>query len=163
MDGERRLTHLDELGGAHMVDVGEKAVTRRTARAEACLEIGAPVMELLTGGKLPKGDAFAAARLAGIAAAKRTSELIPLCHPVRLDSVDVHFEVVGDTTLRIEATAVATDRTGVEMEALAAASVAALTIYDMTKAAERGIEIKSLRLLSKSGGRSGTWEREGQG
>jgi cyclic pyranopterin monophosphate synthase len=160
VDSEKRLTHVDEQGRARMVDVGEKPVTRRTARAEAILTMSEETMKLLTAGDLPKGDAFATARIAGIGAAKKTSDLIPLCHPLRLDSVEVSFEEDSSVRLRIETVATATDRTGVEMEALTAAAVTALTIYDMCKAVERGVEIRCLRLLAKSGGRSGEWESE---
>jgi cyclic pyranopterin monophosphate synthase len=156
------LSHLDESGEAKMVDVGGKDATARTARAEAVVVMRTKTVEMVTSGSVPKGDVFSTARIAGINAAKGTAGLIPLCHPLRLDSVSVDFEVTDDGRgIRIEAEARATDRTGVEMEALVAASVAALTVYDMCKAAERGIEVRSVRLLSKSGGRSGTWRREG--
>ncbi|MCG2795591.1 MAG: cyclic pyranopterin monophosphate synthase MoaC [Actinomycetia bacterium] len=144
-----------------MVDVGEKEVTARQARAEAWVSMSPGTLELITSGSLPKGDVFSTARIAGVTAAKRTPELIPLCHPIRMDSVDIDFHVdEGSSRIRVDALARATDRTGVEMEALTAASVAALTIYDMCKAVERGVEITSLRLVSKSGGKSGAWERE---
>lgn len=155
-----RLSHLDASGKARMVDIGEKTATRREARAEALVSMSPPTIELLTSGRLPKGEALPAARIAGIAAAKRTPELIPLCHPLRIDSVTVDFEVDPQASeVRVETAVRATDRTGVEMEALVAAAVAALTIYDMCKAVERGVEITSLRLVHKSGGKSGTWER----
>lgn len=159
--GEKRLSHLDERGRASMVDVGAKDVTRREARAEARVSMSRRTLELIASGDLPKGDVFSTARVAGIMAAKKTPELIPLCHPLRIDSVSVEFEVDGgSSTVRVESAVVATDRTGVEMEALTAAAVAALTIYDMTKAVERGAEISSVRLLHKSGGKSGTWKAE---
>ena len=159
--GEKRLSHLDERGRASMVDVGAKDVTRREARAEARVIMSRRTLELIASGDLPKGDVFSTARIAGITAAKKTPELIPLCHPLRIDSVSVEFEVDGgSSTVRVESAVVATDRTGVEMEALTAAAVAALTIYDMTKAVERGVEISSVRLLHKSGGKSGTWKAE---
>lgn len=159
--GEKRLSHLDERGRASMVDVGAKDVTRREARAEARVSMSRRTLELIASGDLPKGDVFSTARVAGIMAAKKTPELIPLCHPLRIDSVSVEFEVDGgSSTVRVESAVVATDRTGVEMEALTAAAVAALTIYDMTKAVERGAEISSVRLLHKSGGKSGIWKAE---
>lgn len=153
------LSHLDEHGRARMVDVGEKDVTRREARAEAHVLMSLQTMKLLAAGDLPKGDVFSTARIAGITAAKRAPELIPLCHPLRIDSISVEFEVdEASSQVRVESAVVATDRTGVEMEALTAAAIAALTIYDMTKAVERGVEISSVRLLYKSGGKSGTWK-----
>ncbi|MBU4175245.1 MAG: cyclic pyranopterin monophosphate synthase MoaC [Actinobacteria bacterium] len=161
-NGPDSLSHLDESGAARMVDVGEKEVTARKARAEAWVSMSSETFELITSGSLPKGDVFATARIAGINAAKRTAELIPLCHPIRLDSVEVDFHIdEGPSRVRVDALARATDRTGVEMEALVAAGIAALTIYDMCKAVERGVEITSLRLVYKSGGKSGTWNREG--
>jgi cyclic pyranopterin phosphate synthase len=144
-----------------MVDVGDKDVTRREARAEAWVSVSPETIELISSQSLPKGDVFATARIAGIAAAKKTPDLIPLCHPLKLDTVEVDFEVDEEvSSIRVESCAMVTDRTGAEMEALVAAAVAALTIYDMCKAVERGAEIKSLRLLYKSGGKSGTWQRE---
>ena len=156
---EPGLTHLDSSGAARMVDVGEKKVTAREARAEAWVSMSAEALGLITAGAVPKGDVFSTARLAGIMAAKRTSELIPLCHPLKIDSITVNFEVdEGGSRVRVESRARATDRTGVEMEALVAAGVAALTVYDMCKAVDRGMEVASLRLVHKSGGKSGTWE-----
>ena len=158
---DESLSHLDESGRAKMVDVGEKDVTRREARAEAWVSASPETLELITSGSLPKGDVFSTARIAGIAAAKKTPDLIPLCHPLRLDTVEVGFEVDAEgSRIRVESRVLATDRTGVEMEALMAAAVAALTIYDMCKAVERGVEITSVRLIYKSGGKSGTWQRE---
>ena len=156
-DDERAdLTHLDEQGHARMVDVGEKAVTERSATA-ACRVVMAPTTaERLSLGRLPKGDALPVARIAGIQAAKRTPELIPLCHQIALTSVEVEIEVdVVGGVAEIVATAHARDRTGVEMEALTAASVAALTIYDLVKAVQRDVVITDLRLRHKRGGRSG--------
>jgi len=154
------LSHLDESGRARMVDVGDKDATRREARAEAWVSVSPETIELISSQSLPKGDVFATARIAGIAAAKKTPDLIPLCHPLKLDTVEVDFEVDEEvSSIRVESCAMVTDRTGAEMEALVAAAVAALTIYDMCKAVERGAEIKSLRLLYKSGGKSGTWQR----
>jgi cyclic pyranopterin monophosphate synthase len=159
--GPDSLSHIDESGAARMVDVGKKDETVRQARAEAWVSMSPKTLEFMTSGSLPKGDVFATARVAGIAAAKRTAELIPLCHPIRLDSVDVDFHVdPGSSRVRVDVLARATDRTGVEMEALVAAGIASLAIYDMCKAVERGVEVTSLRLVSKSGGDSGTWERE---
>ena len=156
---EPGLTHLDSSGAARMVDVGEKKATAREARAEAWVSMSAETLGLITAGAVPKGDVFSTARLAGIMAAKRTSELIPLCHPLKIDSITVDFEVDEDgSRVRVESRARATDRTGVEMEALVAAGVAALTVYDMCKAVDRGMEVTLLRLVHKSGGKSGTWE-----
>jgi cyclic pyranopterin phosphate synthase len=151
---ESPLTHLDEAGNAHMVDVGEKAVTRRSATAEGFVRMAPDTRARLAGG--PKGDPLPVAQIAGIQAAKRTGELIPLCHPLPLDGVDVRLEPVADG-VHIVATARTTGRTGVEMEALTAVGVAALTVYDMLKAVDRGLRIEGIRLLEKTGGRSGTW------
>lgn len=152
------LPHLDAAGQAHMVDVGGKAVTDRLAVAEATVRMEPATRAALFGGGLAKGDAIAVARIAGIQAAKKTSELVPLCHPLALTSVSVDIEEV-ETGAHITARVGTTGPTGVEMEALTAASVAALAIYDMVKGLERGIEIVSVRLLEKSGGRSGLWRR----
>lgn len=155
-----RLTHLDDAGHARMVDVGDKPVTRRTAVASARVLLRPSTARLLVEGRLPKGDALATARLAGITAAKRTPDLIPLCHTISLAGVEVDLEVDADAgVVTVTATAHAADRTGVEMEALVAASAAALTLYDMTKAVERGIVVEHVRLESKTGGRSGDWRR----
>ncbi len=153
-----RLTHLDDQGNARMVDVGAKATTRRRAVAEAFVAMSTEVAGLVFGGALPKGDAVAVARVAAIMGAKQTSSLIPLCHPIGLDSVDVVIESV-ETGARIEVTCIIDARTGVEMEALTAASVGALALYDMIKGLDRGAQIGPVRLLAKSGGRSGDWER----
>lgn len=161
---EKGLSHLDERGHARMVDVSGKDVTRREARALAVVRMSPSTLDLLVSGGLPKGDVFATARIAGVMAAKRTAELIPLCHPLRLDSVTVEFEVDGgEPAVRVLSRVVVTDRTGAEMEALTAAALAALTVYDMCKAVERGVEITSVSLLSKSGGRSGEWSAEEDG
>jgi cyclic pyranopterin phosphate synthase len=141
-----------------MVDVSSKEITQRTALAEAIVALASSTAEALFGGNLPKGDALATIRLAGIMAAKRTSELIPLCHPLAIDAVEVAIDRVEEGA-RIVAEVTTTARTGVEMEAMTAASIAALTLYDMVKGVERGVEIRSVRLLRKAGGRSGTWER----
>lgn len=152
------LTHLDDAGHARMVDVSGKDRTVREAVAEARVLCSAATLAVIRDRRVPKGDVLAVARIAAIAAAKRTPDLVPLCHPVALTGVEVDV-AVEDDGLRITATARAADRTGVEMEALTAAAVGALTAYDMLKALERGIEITGLRLLGKSGGRSGTWTR----
>lgn len=148
------LTHLDDEGRARMVDVGEKAITDRRARAQALIEMLPETMTALREGNTPKGDVLGTARIAGIQAAKQTPSLIPLCHAIALTSVEVRFEL-GDSSVVIDAEARCRDRTGVEMEAMVAASVAALTIYDMLKAVDRGMTIRAVRLLEKSGGRSG--------
>jgi cyclic pyranopterin phosphate synthase len=156
---EPELSHLDRFGAARMVDIGAKEPTAREARAEARVSMSRETLELIAGGAVAKGDVLATARLAGIMAAKRTPGLIPLCHPLRIDSVTVDFEVDRQAwAVRIESRVRATDRTGVEMEALVAAGVAALTVYDMCKSVDRGMEVASLRLIHKSGGKSGTWE-----
>ena len=152
------LTHLDAEGQAHMVDVGDKAVTARSATAEALILMEAATLSLINEGRAAKGDVMATARLAGIMAAKKTSELIPLCHPLPLTSVEVKLAVELDrSAVRITATCKVSGRTGVEMEALTAASIAALTIYDMVKAVDRGMRIDGVRLLHKTGGRTGEW------
>ena len=156
------LTHLDEHGTARMVDVGDKPATDRRAVARAVVRMSPETAATVLAGDAPKGDVLGTARIAGILAAKRTGELIPLCHPLGLDHVDIDAEVhaaAGTVTLSAEARVTA--RTGVEMEAMTAASVAALTVYDMVKALERGVEIASVALVEKSGGRSGTWRRGG--
>lgn len=150
------LTHLDENGAARMVDVGSKSVTARTAVAEGLIRMSESALEAIMTGSGKKGDALATARIAGIMAAKRTGELIPLCHPLALDSVRVDFERLPDG-IRVSATASLSGKTGVEMEAMTAASVALLTIYDMGKALDRAMVIEGIRLLEKTGGKSGTW------
>ncbi|OBG72748.1 molybdenum cofactor biosynthesis protein C [Mycobacterium sp. E2462] len=152
------LSHLDERGAAHMVDVTDKGATKRTAVAAGVLRTSAHVVGLISTGGLPKGDALATARVAGIMAAKRTSELIPLCHQLALTGVDVEF-AVGDREVGITATVRSTDRTGVEMEALTAVSVAALTLYDMIKAVDPSARLDDIRVLRKEGGKSGRWVR----
>jgi cyclic pyranopterin monophosphate synthase len=155
-----RLTHLDDEGSARMVDVGGKDVTDRRAVARAVVRMTPETAASVAAGDAPKGDVLATARIAGIQAAKRTGELIPLCHPLGLDHVDVQAVVdtaAGTITLTAEASVAA--RTGVEMEAMTAAAVAALTVYDMVKGLERGVAISEVALLEKSGGRSGTWRR----
>ena len=157
-----KLTHLDSSGEAHMVDVSAKEITRRVAVAEAVVRLSPEAFAALEEGSLAKGDALAVARIAGITGAKKTSDLIPLCHPLPLSSVSVAIELDRETsTVRIEATAAVAARTGVEMEALTAASVAALAIYDMCKAIDKGITIERIRLLRKEGGVSGTFTASG--
>ena len=153
------LTHFDAKGDAHMVDVSDKAVTSRIAVAENHIKMQRETFDIITEGRAKKGDVLGVARLAGIMAAKRTSDLIPLCHPLPITSVAV--ELVPDADIpgiRITATVKTTGQTGVEMEALTAASVAALTVYDMTKAVDKGMEISGLRVLLKDGGKSGRFE-----
>lgn len=154
------LTHLNERGEARMVDVGDKETTRRTAVAEGLVRMSPELVERFFSGDLPKGDAPAVARVAGILGAKKTPELIPLCHPIALSSVDLTIESAGHG-VAITASVSTTGQTGVEMEALTAVSTAALTVYDMVKSVERGVTIESVRLRKKEGGRSGTWERPG--
>ncbi len=155
-----KLTHVDENGRARMVDVGAKADTKRRARAQAVIRMRPDTLAMIAAGEIPKGDVFACARIAGIMAAKRTSELIPLCHPLPLDSVRVELTPLEPDAVRIEAEVSCTYHTGVEMEALTACSVAALTIYDMCKAVDKGMEIGQVFLLHKSGGKSGTYQRQ---
>ena len=155
------LTHLDDKGQARMVDVGKKEATERVATASAKVRMKPETLALITQGEIKKGDVFATARVAGIMAAKRTPELIPLCHPIPLASVTVDISAHGPDQVWISATARTTYQTGVEMEALVAASMAALTIYDMCKAVDRGMQIFDLQLEHKSGGKSGEYQREG--
>ncbi len=156
MNEPAKLSHYDDAGEAHMVDVSAKAATRREAVAEAFVELSAAVLAALP--QNPKGNPLEVARFAGIQAAKRTSELIPMCHPLALSFVDVQATVVADG-VSIEATAATTAGTGVEMEAMVAASIAALTVYDMTKALDKGIRIREVVLVRKSGGKSGDYVR----
>jgi cyclic pyranopterin phosphate synthase len=153
------LTHLDDEGQALMVDVGAKDVTERAAVAEALVRMKPETLTLILAGNMKKGDVFASARIAGIMAAKRTPDLIPLCHPIPLTNAAVEITPQVPDTVRITATVKCRYTTGVEMEALTAAGVAALTIYDMCKAVDRGMEITTLRLLSKRGGHSGAYQR----
>jgi cyclic pyranopterin phosphate synthase len=154
------LTHLDAEGRARMVDVGAKPETARTARAEGSISMTAETLDAITRNTVAKGDVMAAARIAGVMAAKRTPDLIPLCHPTSLTDAGVDIEADPSLPgLRVRAWASTTGRTGVEMEALTAVSVALLTIYDMAKAIDRGMEIGGVRLTEKSGGRSGDWKR----
>jgi cyclic pyranopterin phosphate synthase len=154
----RKLTHFDDSGNAHMVDVGGKAETERVAVARASVKMQAATLKLIAAKKAAKGDVLAVAQLAGIIAAKKTPDLIPLCHPLSLSSVDVQLSLDRKrNAVDIKATCKLTGRTGVEMEALTAASVAALTVYDMCKSVDRGMVISEVRLLHKSGGKSGTF------
>lgn len=153
------LTHFDEQGASRMVDVSEKAVTARTARASALVRMASETLSLILDRRMAKGDVREVARLAGIMAAKRTGDLIPLCHPLGLDGVAIDFVPVDPETLRIEATVKVQARTGVEMEAMTAVSIAALTIYDMCKAVDRGMVIDQVRLEEKTGGRRGVYRR----
>ena len=155
-----RLSHLNDKGEARMVDVSAKEVTARTARAEGFVSMAPATLELILSGNAPKGDVLAAARIAGIMAAKRTHELIPLCHPLCLSEVTVEFEPSRDPPgIRVEAMAKVDGKTGVEMEALTAVSIACLTIYDMAKAVDRAMSFSGIRLLAKTGGRSGSFKR----
>ncbi|PPF11149.1 cyclic pyranopterin monophosphate synthase MoaC [Rathayibacter rathayi] len=154
-----QLTHVRGDGAVHLVDVSAKEVTARTAVAEGYVETSPEVVRLLEQGELPKGEALGVARIAGILGAKATSTLIPLCHPLALDGIDIDLEP-QDGRVRIEARVRTTGRTGVEMEALTAVSVAALTVYDMIKAVDRAAAITGIRVLAKSGGRSGSWTSE---
>ncbi len=150
------LTHLDEQGKARMVDVGGKAETQRIAIASGRIRMSAEALTAIRDGNAPKGDVLAAARIAGIMAAKKTAELIPLCHPLALDAVTLDF-AMEDSAVRATATASLTGRTGVEMEAMTAASIALLTIYDMAKALDKAMVIEDVRLIEKRGGKSGIW------
>ncbi|MFD4326934.1 cyclic pyranopterin monophosphate synthase MoaC [Nocardioides sp. NPDC058538] len=152
-----RLTHVDETGAARMVDVSEKAVTTRTATASGRVLVAPEVVELLRGEGVPKGDALAVARIAGIMGAKKTPDLIPLCHPLAVSGVKVELSVADDA-VEITATVKTTDRTGVEMEALTAVAVAGLTVVDMIKAVDKRAVITDIRVEMKTGGKSGTWE-----
>lgn len=157
------LSHVDAQGRARMVDVSHKPATARIARATARLRLDASARELLWQGKLPKGEALAVARIAGIQAAKETARLIPLCHPLPLSSVAIDFARDGDDAVRIDVEARTVAPTGVEMEAMTAAAVAALCLYDMAKAVCRGAVVEHVALVHKSGGKSGSWDRPGGG
>jgi cyclic pyranopterin phosphate synthase len=162
MSDSSRPSHLDDEGRARMVDIGGKAETRRDAEAEAWVVFPATAWASLVDGATPKGGIVEPARIAGVMAAKRTAELIPLCHPLGLDDVqvDVNAAEDGSPRLLVRCRAATSARTGVEMEAMTGAAVAALTVYDMTKALDKGIRIEGLRLLAKSGGKSGRWQAE---
>ena len=155
-----RLSHLNDKGEAHMVDVSAKEVTARTARADGFVSMASATLELILSGNAPKGNVLGTARIAGIMAAKRTHELIPLCHPLPLSEVTVEFEPSRDPPgIRVEATVKVDGKTGVEMEALTAVSIACLTIYDMAKAVDRAMSFSGIRLMEKTGGRSGPFKR----
>ncbi|MEM8498666.1 MAG: cyclic pyranopterin monophosphate synthase MoaC [Pseudomonadota bacterium] len=155
------FTHFDDYGNAHMVDVGDKPVSRREARASADVHMQSETLAMIANGGHKKGDVLAVARIAAIQGAKKCSDLIPLCHPLPLTSVSVNFELLeASDTVRITSCCRVDGKTGVEMEALTAASVAALTIYDMCKAVDKGMQIEAVQLLEKSGGHSGHWKRE---
>jgi cyclic pyranopterin phosphate synthase len=155
------LTHFDDSGASRMVDVTEKAVTLRTARASGCVKLEPSTLALVVDRRMAKGDVLEVARLAGIMAAKRTGELIPLCHPLGLDSIELSLRPVEPDAIRIEANVKVHGRTGVEMEALMAVSVAALTVYDMCKSVDRGMVISQIQLEEKTGGRRGLYRRGG--
>ena len=155
-----KLTHLDDAGHAHMVDVGDKAITSRTATAKGFIRMSPEALTLITEGTAPKGDVLATARIAGIMAAKKTSDLIPLCHPLAISKVTLDLtpdDTPGSWGVTATATVALTGRTGVEMEALTAVSVALLTVYDMAKALDKNMTIGGIRLLAKTGGKSGDW------
>jgi cyclic pyranopterin phosphate synthase len=156
-----KLTHLDETGAAHMVDVGDKSVSVRIAVAQARVCMESATLQLIEAGGSKKGDVLAVARIAGIQAAKKCSDLIPLCHPLMLEAVDVQFQTLHDeNAILVTASCRVAGKTGVEMEALTAVSIAALTIYDMCKAVDRGMEITDIGLARKEGGKSGLWQRQ---
>ena len=160
MSSAGKPSHLDDQGRARMVDVGEKAVTHRRAVAAGRITMGTQVRSAVLAGSVPKGDVLAVARVAGIQAGKETSRWIPLCHPLPLESLTVEFEPDGEDAISVRATATTQARTGVEMEAMTAVSAALLTLYDMCKSLDRGMEIGAIRLLEKEGGKSGKWVRQ---
>lgn len=157
-----RLSHTDESGAARMVDVGNKSITRRAATAQACVQMTLETAELIRANDIKKGDVIAVARVAGIMAAKKTPEIIPLCHPLPVTGVTIEFEWSSQTELLIEATVRVDGKTGVEMEALTAVSAAALTVYDMAKAVDKAMTISHVQLLEKSGGNSGHYIRKNE-
>lgn len=158
-----KLTHLDQTGAAHMVDVGAKNITQRVAVAEGSVSMSAETLDAIIAGNAKKGDVLGTARLAGIMAAKKTADLIPLCHPIALSNVSVELEPdTAKSAIAVTATAKTAGQTGVEMEALTAVSVACLTIYDMAKALDKSMVINAVQLVSKSGGKSGDWSRAAQ-
>ena len=160
MNEDRKLTHFNEQGDVHMVDVGDKVVSKRRAIAEGWISMQPETLEMIRSGDHKKGDVLGVARIAGIMAAKKTSDLIPLCHPLMLTSITVDMSLDADSnSVRCEVCAETSERTGVEMEALTALQVALLTIYDMCKAVDRGMEMRNIRLVHKSGGKSGDWNR----
>ncbi len=155
-----RLTHIDEQGAARMVDVGSKQITRRKALAEGRISMSAEALAAIRAGSVQKGDVLATARIAGIMAAKKTGDLIPLCHPLPIDAVGIDFQF-EDNAIRVRAMAATSARTGVEMEAMTATSLALLTIYDMAKAIDKAMVIDAVRLVAKDGGKSGRWRASG--
>lgn len=156
-----KLTHFNESGDAEMVDVGHKPVSQRTAVAEGQIEMRPETLALIQEGKHKKGDVIGVARIAGIMAAKKTSDLIPLCHPIGLDKISIEFEVIErESVVKCRVLAKTNNQTGVEMEALVATQIALATIYDMCKAVDRGMQITYIKLLEKSGGQSGTWKAD---
>jgi cyclic pyranopterin phosphate synthase len=155
-EGAARLTHLDDAGAAHMVDVGGKPATQRRAVASGRITMSAQALAAIRAGNAPKGDVLGTARIAGIMAAKRTGDLIPMCHPLGLEAVSIEFAYEEDA-IRVTATASLTGKTGVEMEAMTAASIALLTIYDMAKSIDKSMVIEGVRLIAKTGGKSGNW------
>lgn len=156
-----KLTHLDKAGEAHMVDVGDKAITRRIAVAEGRIQVQSETLKLISRGGHKKGDVLSVARVAGIMAAKKTADLIPLCHPLALTHVEIELQPLPEENcVYCRATVETRERTGVEMEALMAVEIALLTVYDMCKAVDRGMTLSEIRLMEKSGGRSGTWTRQ---
>lgn len=157
------LTHFDETGASRMVDVAAKSATLRTAEASGLIRMSPATLQAIQAGGTSKGNVFEVARLAGIMAAKRTGDLIPLCHPIGLDAVSLRFAVIDASTVKVWATATVHGKTGVEMEAMTAVAVAALTIYDMVKAVDRGVVLHQIQLDSKSGGRSGEYRRADEG
>lgn len=155
------LPHLTESGAAHMVDIGDKAVTRRSSIAEGYIEMSAQALAALEAGELKKGDALGSARIAGIMAGKRTWELIPLCHPVALTHLEIELEIMPErSAVRCRALAETVERTGIEMEALTAVQIALLTVYDMCKAVDKHMRITDVSVIEKRGGRSGDWKRD---
>jgi cyclic pyranopterin phosphate synthase len=157
-DGSPRLSHLDEKGRARMVDVSDKTISRRVALAEGTVTMGSGTLAAIRGGEVPKGDVLTVARLAAIGGAKHTAQLIPLCHPLPIEAIDVEIDLDDDLPgLRLRVRVSAESRTGVEMEAMSAVAIGALAIYDMVKGIDRGLAIGPIRLLEKRGGRSGTW------
>lgn len=160
MKKDAKLSHLDAQGRARMVDVSEKPDTKRIAIAQGAISMSPETLRLIVSEKVPKGDVLTVAKIAGISGAKKTSELIPLCHPIPLDAIDLEFQPDLEAgRLMVTATATSTGKTGVEMEALTACAVALLTVYDMCKSAERSMTIEKIFLVEKRGGRSGTWKR----
>lgn len=155
-EGAARLTHLDDAGAAHMVDVGGKPATQRRAVASGRITMSAQALAAIRAGNAPKGDVLGTARIAGIMAAKRTGDLIPMCHPLGLEAVSIEF-AYEEGAIRVTATASLTGKTGVEMEAMTAASIALLTIYDMAKSIDKSMVIEGVRLMAKTGGKSGNW------